>query len=176
MTLGERAAAWVRRCFGDGAMARTERAARLLEEAVELAQAEGVAVELARAVVERAYARPPGDSAQEAGGVGMCLAAWSHAAGVDVALEAEREMARVEALPADHFRARHAAKVAAGSAAPTDGLEGGRFLVAAETTGQLFGTPALVLTLYDGGTQGLADAVRRVMYEARTVRLVEVPR
>lgn len=116
--IGERAAAWVRRCFGEHAMARTERAARLMEEAVELAQAEGVTVALARGIVERAYARPTGDPAQEAGGVGMCLAAWSVASGVDVAAETEREVSRVEALPVEHFKARHAAKVAAGSAAP----------------------------------------------------------
>lgn len=117
-TLAARAAAWVRRCFGDAAMARPERAARLMEEAIELAQAEGVPEELAAGVVRRVYSRPSGLPAQEAGGVGLCLAAWEEASGISVENAAMLEMDRVERMSVEHFKARHAAKVAVGAAAP----------------------------------------------------------
>lgn len=56
----ERVAVWVRRCFGDAAMSIHERASRLMEEAIEMAQAAGVAREVANRSVAYIYGRRRG--------------------------------------------------------------------------------------------------------------------
>lgn len=60
------------------------RALRLLEEAIELAQAEGVTMQEVGIVRDQVYAKPPGDPLQELGGVLICAVAhaavrdWDH--------------------------------------------------------------------------------------------------
>jgi hypothetical protein len=76
-----RIGAWVetrfgRDCLEDG----VERALRVLEEASELAQAEGVPEEQARRVCGAIYAKPVGDPDQEAAGVFVTLLGWGVAA------------------------------------------------------------------------------------------------
>ncbi len=122
-SIGTRIAWWVTTCFGSAAMKREERATRLLEEAVELAQAEGVPQELVDRLTRHVYSKPVGDPPQEGAGVALCLEAWAVSAGQDVRDLALRELERVEGFTPEHFRKRHAAKVAAGSAvahAPAD--------------------------------------------------------
>lgn len=124
MTSGERVKAWVLKCFGEKSMSRQERALRLVEEAIELAQAEGIRSPIISAITYRVFSRPPGDPDQEAGGVGVCLEGWGAAAEKNVALLTEQELQRIESKPADHFRQRHNAKVAEGlSVAPIAMLE-----------------------------------------------------
>lgn len=105
---------WVRRTFGDGSLEDpTERALRLVEEAVEMAL--GLAEAAAQDVVSHVYGRPSGDPAQEAGGVINVLAAACAARGIDLWDEALRELRRVEdpAVIAK-CRRKNAQKAAAG--------------------------------------------------------------
>lgn len=108
---------WVRATFGEVATETPERIRRLLEEAVELAQAEGLTVEETRAVVEYVYQKSPGSPAQEVGGVGLTLLAYCQSKGLDADAEEQRELDRVLAVDPAHFRARHNKKADAGIAA-----------------------------------------------------------
>lgn len=108
-------ARWARECFGDEeADSVPQRGLRLLEEAIEAAQAAGVDREQAAKLVEFVYARPVGEVAQELGGVAVCVLALAEAAGVDAEFEECREINRVLMIDRDHFARRNAAKNAAG--------------------------------------------------------------
>ena len=69
---------------------------RLLEEALELAQAENVSVADATAIVAQVYAKPPGDPAKELGGVTITLAGYASQAGASLSEAFEREFARIQ--------------------------------------------------------------------------------
>jgi predicted metalloendopeptidase len=107
---------WVLRSFGPGALNRDERAARLAEESVEVAQAEGVPLDAMLRIVERVYSRPVGEIGREIGGVAITLDALAENLGRSVSADAETELARVLSKPAEHWRMKHAEKVAAGTA------------------------------------------------------------
>lgn len=66
---------WVQANFGLEAMDPAERGLRLVEEAMELAQALGTPRSKMANVFAAIYSKEPGDPFQEAGGVGMCLLA-----------------------------------------------------------------------------------------------------
>lgn len=103
--------------FGDVVLAsRHERAARVLEEAAELAQAEGVDLAHADRVLVRVYGRPAGDPRQEGAGVAVTLLAWAAVAEVDLEGVTRAEVDRIEALPVEQLRRKHAEKVSAGIA------------------------------------------------------------
>lgn len=97
--LEERVAEWVRTRLGGGAMNPRERALRLLEEACELAQAEGVPEDLAAKQVAHVYSRPPGESRQEAGGVAVTLMGWCASTGHRLEDLAVAELERIERRP-----------------------------------------------------------------------------
>lgn len=102
---------WVEQSFGPKTAAdRKERAKRVLEEALELAQAEGVSANDAWHLGFVVYSRPPGEPAQEVGGIGVTLLAWGGAANVDVAAAINTEIDRVLAMPTEHWKARHLEK------------------------------------------------------------------
>lgn len=106
---------WILRCFGwDVAMNRRERVSRLLEEAVELAQAENLPIAEADRILRHVYAKPPGDPAQEVGGVSITLLGYCAAAGLSADQCEYLELHRVLSLPPDHFRKRQNAKALAG--------------------------------------------------------------
>lgn len=108
---------WVRATFGAGiASSRPERAARFLEEAIELAQADGMDRKTAERILGHVYAKPVGNIANEVGGVGVTLLAYCAAAGVSAEDEERKEVATLLAKDAEYYRKRHAAKVAAGVA------------------------------------------------------------
>jgi hypothetical protein len=109
---------WARNAFGPNAMDRRERAARVLEEALELAQAEGVTPPQVERLTKLVYSRPLGFAPQEIGGIGVTLLAWGYAAGYSVHNLIYDEITRVMSLPVDHFKKRHAEKVAAGVSLP----------------------------------------------------------
>jgi len=91
-----------------------ERVMRVLEEALELAQAEGVTSEEAHRLTEYVFGRPLGDPLQELGGVRLTLLGYAAARGVS-ADEAElTELQRVLSKDPEHFRRRNAEKKAAG--------------------------------------------------------------
>jgi len=108
---------WLIKNFGEGvATSRVERAARVLEEAAELAQAEGVPLGQAMRITDRAYERPPGEPWQEAAGVTTTLLAWAGVTGTDLLAVADAELTRVEEIPVEDMRRKHAEKVQAGTA------------------------------------------------------------
>jgi hypothetical protein len=119
--LTNRIAGWVRSRLGEKAlMDRQERAARLVEEAIELAQAEGVPEIRIVNVARRVYDRPVGEVEQEIGGIGVCLLAYCHASGFNFVTLTDREVTRIEKVPVEVSRAKHNAKVRAGTAMKLD--------------------------------------------------------
>ena len=119
MNRDERQAAvldWVRTTFGPATLTGSERAMRVLEEALELFQAEGLDLDKALAIARHVYGRPLGDPAQEVGGLGVTLLAYCGAKGISADGEEARELERVLAKDPEHFRARHNLKADAGIA------------------------------------------------------------
>ena len=107
---------WVADTFGAPSLTPIERAMRVLEEATELAQAEGMTVERAIDIVRYVFSKPVGERAQEAGGLGVTLLAYCEARGISADAEELREFGRVMAIDPAHFRARHNKKADAGIA------------------------------------------------------------
>lgn len=107
---------WAIDSFGPIAANRDERAARLAEEAVEVAQTEGVPKDVILRIVERVYERPPGELWQEIGGIEITLQALCENVGLSRDECGDREWHRVLSKTKDWWRAKHAAKVAAGTA------------------------------------------------------------
>lgn len=112
---------WAAKTFGPVALDRRERALRLLEEVLELAQTEGVEPEMARLVTERVFSRPAGDTAAELGAVVMTLEALAANLGIDPATVGQAEWQRVRALDPEWFARRHRAKIETGCAVNPDG-------------------------------------------------------
>jgi hypothetical protein len=110
LNLEKRAEIWVRTRIGDAHMHPRERAMRLLEEAIELAQAEGISFEQVRAQAGYVFNRPVGNPEQEAGGVAVCLLAWCAARGFRLQDTALIELARIEAKPLKEIRGSVARK------------------------------------------------------------------
>lgn len=107
---------FVRKTWGsDVLFDMKERVARVVEEAVEFGQAGGIDEEMVKKIVARVYSRPVGIPGQEAAGVGLTLLAWTHVVGADLDVLLDLELTRIENLPTDHFRQKHADKVAAGT-------------------------------------------------------------
>lgn len=110
-----RVARWCNDAFGTGhALDVPQRGIRLVEEAIEAAQAAGCERDMVHRLVDYVFDRPAGELAQEIGGVGLTLLALSHAAQV-LADDCEAaELDRVLSKPLSHFAARNEAKNAAG--------------------------------------------------------------
>lgn len=111
---------WAKNTFGDGAIQPTERATRFLEEAIELAQAQGIPIEEVKKLVDYVYAKPPGDIAQEVGGCGVTLLAFCAAVGLYADEEERNEVRRVLAKDPSHFQMRQNIKAEAGIAIKVD--------------------------------------------------------
>ncbi len=107
---------WAVDAFGEASMAIHERIARLLEEVIELAQAEEFPPEQIARLVEHVYSKPPGIREQEVGGIGVTLLAYCAVIGISADEAEEREVLRVLGKPLEHFRTRQNAKAAAGIA------------------------------------------------------------
>lgn len=123
-TLKDRIIVWVSTRLGHRLLNnRWERAMRVLEEAMELAQAEGVDSVSAMDLYHRVANRPKGDPAQEGAGLNVCLMAWSHAAGVDLPVVTEGEVARIEAMDPTDIQSRQNTKAALGLGLRTKGDE-----------------------------------------------------
>lgn len=105
---------WVRSTFGELNAAPPIRAARLLEEAAELAQAEGIAEGEVGKIVRHVYGRDPGDGAKEAGAVAVCLLAYCESRGISADEVEQAELERVLAKDPEAHRASEARKKAAG--------------------------------------------------------------
>jgi NTP pyrophosphatase (non-canonical NTP hydrolase) len=107
---------WAIDTFGPIASRRDERAARLLEETLELAQAEGVTQEVAERLVARVYGRPVGDPTREFQAVAATLQAYAELVEDSISSAAEREYQRCLQRPRDEWRKRHDAKAVDGIA------------------------------------------------------------
>ncbi len=107
---------WCTRTHGLVALDRQERAMRLLEEAMEVAQCEGITPGIMEKMARRTGSRPAGYLAQEVGQVMNLLECLAENAGLDARAEGEREFARCQAVAQEEWDRRHAAKVAAGTA------------------------------------------------------------
>jgi hypothetical protein len=84
---------WLRACFGDAVTNdREERTHRFLEEAIELAQANGCTKQEAQKLLDYVYSRPPGEG--EVGGVLVTLAGVCSACGIDMREAGDRELTR----------------------------------------------------------------------------------
>lgn len=114
-----RCSCWVQETFGDKSLFdRRNRSARLMEEAVELAQVEGVDEEQALKIVRRAYSRPAGERDQEIAGVYFTFLVYCYAAGKWPDMVAEltkQELERVIAKGPKTFRAKQREKFEAGT-------------------------------------------------------------
>lgn len=86
---------WLAACFPLSVRAdRCERTHRFLEEALELAQANGCSRDDAIALVDYVFSRPPGQAGQEVGGVMVTLASLCSAVGVEMAEAGNCELNR----------------------------------------------------------------------------------
>lgn len=108
--------AWAVNSFGPIARNRDERAARLAEEAIEIAQAEGVSLDIVVRIATRVYSRPAGELWQELGGLGITMLAFAENAGLNVDTCTEREWRRVLSKTPEWWAKKHAEKVEAGTA------------------------------------------------------------
>lgn len=108
--------AWAKACFGTVNISLAERARRLVEEAIELCQAEHVDEAQVHAIVRHVYGKPVGKATQEAAGVGVTLLAYCAAAGVSATRIEEEEVARITSYPPEYFAARQDKKADAGIA------------------------------------------------------------
>lgn len=107
---------FVHRVWGEKAMVNLpERAARVIEEAVELGQAHDISKEVMLAIVDRVYSRPKGDPSDEAGDVMFTLLAYTETAHVNIESVLALRLERVESIPVDVLRERHKQKRAAGT-------------------------------------------------------------
>lgn len=108
---------WACHCFGPAALTVLERATRLFEEAVELAQAAGVSKNMVLKIVERVYKKPAGPIHKEAAQVSLLLEAFLLSAGLpDQEDLMDEEWERVQTIPISEWRRRHGAKAAEGIA------------------------------------------------------------
>ncbi len=105
---------WAVNTFGIVATSQDERAARFLEEAIELVQAMGLSEIMAEAILARVYSRNPGDPAQEIGQAQLTLECLAETAGFCADAEAELEFERIRRLPKDYFVRRQNAKAKIG--------------------------------------------------------------
>ena len=106
---------WAVRCFGrEHVQNRAVRILRLVEEAVELAQAGGIPQKKIAKLVEIVYERPPGNVIQEIAGVLMTVNVLCGTLGLDPDDILLAEVRRVLGKPPSHFAQRNAEKVAQG--------------------------------------------------------------
>lgn len=106
----QRVQPWMLACFGAQiASDARERNHRFLEESLELAQACGCSAQEVHQLVDYVFSRPPGEQAQEVGGVMVTLAALCLAHGLDMHAAGEEELARIWDKVAA-IRAKHALK------------------------------------------------------------------
>ena len=107
---------WVTETFGLQCFeSLQERASRVTEEAIELAQVCEVPQEYVQKILERVYSRDVGEIHQEIGGVATTLLALTENIGEDLEVLIEQEISRIEAGGKTKFKKKHLEKLAAGT-------------------------------------------------------------
>jgi NTP pyrophosphatase (non-canonical NTP hydrolase) len=98
LTWKERYKVWHDRVFGDCASehGRKVYAMRLLEEALELAQAEGVTPIVCAAIQYQVYSKPAGNPEKELGGVLVTMTGYALYADLDIEATFETELERIQ--------------------------------------------------------------------------------
>lgn len=112
---------WVSNTFGPASALPQERAARFVEEAIELAQAVGAPEDLMSKIVARVYSREAGAPSKELGQAGITLEALAES--LFLSADATAEFARVQSIPKKGLLDSLAAKVALGIASDTAAKE-----------------------------------------------------
>jgi hypothetical protein len=108
-------AQWVKDAFGEEQAASLPHLGiRMMEEAIELAQAAGTDKDMIHKLVDFVYGRPVGGIGNELGGLSVTALALASAAGLDLDAEEANEVRRVLTIPIARFRERNANKNAAG--------------------------------------------------------------
>jgi len=108
-------AQWVKDAFGEEQAASLPHLGiRMMEEAIELAQAAGTDKDMIHKLVDFVYGRPVGGIGNELGGLSVTALALASAAGLDLDAEEANEVRRVLTIPIERFRERNADKNAAG--------------------------------------------------------------
>lgn len=107
---------WAVANFGPVAANPVERAARCVEEAIEVAQSLGLPFDILLKIADRVYKKPVGEISQEIGGLFITMEALAEVVGVNTEACGQREFERVISLPKEHWTRRHADKVASGTA------------------------------------------------------------
>lgn len=106
---------WCRNAFGDDqASGLPQRGIRLLEEAIEAAQAAGCERDMSHKLVDFIFDRPAGELKQELGGIGVTVLALAAAANLSADVCETREIERVLSKPLTYFTQRNQAKNDAG--------------------------------------------------------------
>jgi sugar phosphate isomerase/epimerase len=114
-SLEKTVANWVRTRFGDATQdTTTERVDRIIEEACELAQAEGRSFTRVIEIALYVFKQPAGEPLQEMAGVASTLFAYAANKGVKVLDILNKDIERMYEKPIDYFRARHRIKIDAG--------------------------------------------------------------
>ncbi len=108
--------AWAIEMFGPIASMRGERLLRFVEEAIELAHADGMKRDVLDMIAARVYSREPGDINKEIGQAQACLETYAENIGESSDRLAQVEWERVQKIPREEWSRRHAAKVAIGIA------------------------------------------------------------
>lgn len=100
--------------FGASSLDRKERARRVAEEAIELAQSAGLDWRELETITMHVYQKPPGELGQEIVEAALCLMIMCEVEGLSLDRLAQKEIRRIRRLDPDHFRARQTAKARAG--------------------------------------------------------------
>ena len=112
---------WAIDTFGPVARNRDERAARFIEEALELVHAQCLPLVTVLRIAARVYERFPGEQAREIGQAMATLECLAENVGLSADAECEREFARVLTIPKEEWLKRHDAKVSQQIARTTRG-------------------------------------------------------
>lgn len=91
-----------------------ERALRMLEEALEVAQSAGVPKEVAERLKDNVYARPVGDISQELAGCLLTLESTAEAAKIDLTEATILEWSRIQKISLEEWKTRVIDKRTAG--------------------------------------------------------------
>jgi hypothetical protein len=106
---------WAHSTFGPVALNPVERSLRVVEEACELAQADGCDKATLHAIIERTYGRPIDSPYKELGGLLVTVYARCGLDGFDPEEVLNAEVTRVLSKPREHWAAKHDAKAADGT-------------------------------------------------------------
>ena len=107
---------WAVDMFGPVALERRERLTRFVEEAIELAHAEGMPRDTLSKIIDRVHSRPQGHPTKEIGQAQATLELFAESIGLSADDLAAGEFKRVQSIPKEEWTARHAAKIALGIA------------------------------------------------------------